>query len=99
VKFVGRTKPPLPLTPLRGIAVRRGSATGRSEATGGRGNAGRREEVRRREEEGAFNGGRRSSTGAHSWRRRRRHVAVGLCAAPREPAAQRKRRPTAVASS
>jgi hypothetical protein len=54
VKFVGRTKPPLPVTPLRGIAVGGGSAVGRSEATWGRGNAGRRGEVRHREKEGAF---------------------------------------------
>jgi hypothetical protein len=52
VKFVGRPKPPLPLTPLRGIAVGGGSATGR------RGIGGRQGEVRRREEEEVFMAGR-----------------------------------------
>jgi hypothetical protein len=59
VKFVGRTKPPLPLTPLRGIIVGGGGATGRSQAMARRVNGGRQGDVRRREEEeGGFMAGR-----------------------------------------
>jgi hypothetical protein len=77
VKFVGRTKPPLLLTHLRGITAGGGGATGRSQATAQRVNGGRRGRSEapggRR---GGFYGGERSSTSAHSWRE------VGVAAWP-----------------